>query len=51
MPSLWCSLSVPFDLIRQPKLPFCLDVWLTRTRGRPLSLALDSGLLLWKPSN
>ncbi|KAG2345975.1 hypothetical protein BDR05DRAFT_98637, partial [Suillus weaverae] len=39
-PSLWCSLSVPFDLIRQLKLPFCLDVWPARIRGRR-NLACD----------
>ncbi|KAG1874353.1 hypothetical protein F4604DRAFT_2009721 [Suillus subluteus] len=39
-PSLWCRLNVPYDLRRQEELPFCLDLWLKRSRGRPLSLAL-----------
>ncbi|KAG1860423.1 hypothetical protein C8R48DRAFT_245273 [Suillus tomentosus] len=39
-PSLWDRLDVPYDVKRQRELPFCLDVWLKRSRGRLLSLAL-----------
>lgn len=40
MPSLWCRLKVPFDFRIQKTVPFCLDVWLKRSQGHPLSLAL-----------
>ncbi|KAG2057470.1 hypothetical protein BDR06DRAFT_1005105 [Suillus hirtellus] len=39
-PSLWDRLDVPYDLTRKRELPFCLDIWLKRSRGRLLSLAL-----------
>ncbi|KAG1786554.1 uncharacterized protein HD556DRAFT_1414788 [Suillus plorans] len=39
-PSLWDRLGVPYDLRRKRELPFCLDIWLKRSRGRLLSLAL-----------
>ncbi|KAG1738946.1 hypothetical protein EDB19DRAFT_1909000 [Suillus lakei] len=38
MPNLWCRLSIRKDWQRAA---FCYDLWIKRSRGRPLSLALD----------
>ncbi|KAG1874359.1 hypothetical protein F4604DRAFT_740487 [Suillus subluteus] len=41
-PSLWCRLEVPWVPRTQQGLSFrvCLHIWLQRSQGRPLSLAL-----------
>lgn len=41
MPSLWCRLSVKVFLNDWQRDAFCYDTWLKRSRGRPLSLALQ----------
>lgn len=40
MPSLWCRLRVAVEHSDWQKQAFCYDVWLKRTLGHPLSLAL-----------
>ncbi|KAG1816177.1 hypothetical protein EV424DRAFT_1073731 [Suillus variegatus] len=39
-PGLWCRLYVEADDKKMLKAPFCYDLWLKRSRGRPLSLDL-----------
>lgn len=46
-PILWCKLVVPFDLRRQQELPFCLDLWLKRSRGCLLSLEFTCCSIYW----
>lgn len=41
MPSLWCRLSIKVFLKDWQHNAFCYDTWLKRSRGRPLSLALQ----------
>ncbi|KAG1774396.1 hypothetical protein EV702DRAFT_974882, partial [Suillus placidus] len=40
MPNLWCRLYVEVDDRDWDRAAFCYDLWLKRSRGRPLSLAL-----------
>ncbi|KAG0704602.1 hypothetical protein DFH29DRAFT_997494 [Suillus ampliporus] len=41
MPRLWCRLSVTVDDRDWQRAAFCYDSWLKRSRGLPLSLALQ----------
>ncbi|KAG1853891.1 hypothetical protein DFJ58DRAFT_684145, partial [Suillus subalutaceus] len=41
MPSLWCRLSLKVFLKDWQRNAFCYDTWLKRSRGLPLSLALQ----------
>ncbi|KAG1747101.1 uncharacterized protein EDB91DRAFT_1345187 [Suillus paluster] len=41
LPSLWCRLYMELDASDSLRAAFCYDSWLKRSRGCPLSLALD----------
>lgn len=41
MPSLWCRLCLEVDDRNWQQEALCSDIWLKRTRGRPLSLGID----------